>query len=85
MFCAPCPAKRGRAFYAAIVLATFYEIIKIDGLVKSPVGPLFVIPAKAGIQLIQIVLDSCFRRSDGFYDFLRDQQDCNLEKVGLSM
>ncbi|MCX5908876.1 MAG: hypothetical protein NTY64_17300 [Deltaproteobacteria bacterium] len=29
MFCAPGPAKRGRAFYEAISLATFYEIINI--------------------------------------------------------
>ena len=43
-----------------------------DGFVKSPFYPIFVIPAKAGIQLIQAVLDSCFRRSDGFSDFLRD-------------
>ena len=43
----------------------------IDGLVKSLFCPIFVIPAKAGIQLIQAVLDSCFRRSDGFSDFLR--------------
>jgi len=46
----------------------------INGFVKSPFGLLFVIPAKAGIQLIQAVLDSCFRRSDGFSDFLRDHQ-----------
>ena len=45
-----------------------------DGFVKSPFCPIFVIPAKAGIQLIQTVLDSCFRRSDGFSDFLRDHQ-----------
>ena len=45
-----------------------------DGFVKSPFCPIFVIPAKAGIQLIQAVLDSCFRRSDGFSDFLRDHQ-----------
>ena len=50
----------------------FYEAINVDDLVKSPFGPLFVIPAKAGIQLIQIVLDSCLRRSDGFSGFLRD-------------
>ena len=49
--------------------------VRIDSLVKSPFGPLFVIPAKAGIQLIQIVLDSCFRRSDGFHNFLRVHQD----------
>ena len=30
--------------------------MKIDGLVKSPFYPIFVIPAKAGIQLIQAVL-----------------------------
>jgi hypothetical protein len=51
-----------------------YLILKHDGFVKSPFCPIFVIPAKAGIQLIQVVLDSCFRRSDGFFDFLRDYQ-----------
>ncbi len=70
------------------IFLTFYEIIKIkkrkflrklrliklDDLAKSPFGPIFVIPAKAGIQLFQAVLDSCFRRSDGFSDFLRDHQ-----------
>ena len=47
---------------------------KVDGLVKSRKTPLSVIPAKAGIQSIQIVkkaLDSGFHRSD---DFLRDHQ-----------
>jgi hypothetical protein len=29
MFCTPGPAKRGRAFTAAISLATFYEIITL--------------------------------------------------------
>ena len=38
---------------------TFYEAIKSDDLVKSPFCPIFVIPAKAGIQLFQAVLDSC--------------------------
>jgi len=42
---------------------------KFDGFVKSPFGLIFVIPAKAGIQLIQLVLDSCLRRSDGFPTF----------------
>ena len=48
--------------------------IKFDGLVKSRKIPFFVIPAKAGIQSIQIVkkaLDSGFHRSD---DFLRSRQ-----------
>jgi len=53
---------------------------KPDGFVKSPFGRILVIPAKAGIQLIQVVLDSCFRRSDGFPDFLRDHQSLILEK-----
>jgi hypothetical protein len=47
---------------------------KVDELVKSRKTPFFVIPAKAGIQLFQLVaefLDSGFHRSD---DFLRDRQ-----------
>jgi len=47
---------------------------KIDVLVKSPIGPVFVIPAKAGIQLFQWVLDSGFHRSDDswtFYEFIK--------------
>jgi len=53
---------------------TFYEFINNDDLVKSRKPGFFVIPAKAGIQLIQVVLESCFRRSDGFSDFLQDHQ-----------
>jgi hypothetical protein len=34
----------------------------------------FVIPAKAGIQLFQDVLDPGFRRGDALIDFLRDLQ-----------
>ncbi|MCX5909779.1 MAG: hypothetical protein NTY64_22035 [Deltaproteobacteria bacterium] len=33
-FCAPGPAKRGRAFYEAIALATFYEIISFNSTEK---------------------------------------------------
>jgi len=44
------------------------------GFVKSRFYPLFVIPAKAGIQLNQAVLDSRLRGSDGVFDFLRDHQ-----------
>jgi len=33
-----------------------------------------VIPAKAGIQLFQDVLDPGFRRGDGWRYFLRDHQ-----------
>ena len=51
-----------------------FESTKFDGPVKSPFCPGFVIPVKAGIQAFQAVLDSGFRRSDGFFDFLRDHQ-----------
>jgi hypothetical protein len=45
-----------------------------DGLVKSRNPIKFVIPAKAGIHLLQRVLDSGFRRGDASWDFLRDHQ-----------
>jgi hypothetical protein len=43
-----------------------------DDLVKSRLYPVFVIPAKAGIQVNQAALGSRLRGSDGFSDFLRD-------------
>jgi predicted AAA+ superfamily ATPase len=45
-----------------------------DELVKSRKMPFSVIPAKAGIQLIQDVLDPGVRRGDGQRDFLRVHQ-----------
>jgi hypothetical protein len=48
--------------------------LNIDGLVKSPKTVFFVIPAKAGIQWLQQLVDSGVRRSDGFRDFLRVHQ-----------
>ena len=50
---------------------------KVDGLVKSQKAPVFVIPAKAGIQEINPAAagDSRFRGSDGFGDFLRIHQE----------
>jgi len=48
---------------------------KIDELVKSRNSIEFVIPAKAGIELFQHVLDPGFRRGDDPRDFLRDHQD----------
>src|SRR4030042_5786834 len=42
-----------------------------DDLVKSRNSIEFVIPAKAGIQLFQDVLDPGFRRGDDLRDFLR--------------
>jgi hypothetical protein len=47
---------------------------KSDDFVKSHFYPVFVILAKAGIQLIPAVLGSRLRGSDGFSDFLRDHQ-----------
>ena len=43
-------------YFKQLINFTFYEIINNDDLVKSPFYPIFVIPAKAGIQLIQAVL-----------------------------
>jgi hypothetical protein len=42
-----------------------------DGFVKSLKTSISVIPAKAGIQYFQLVLDACLRRHDGASDFLR--------------
>jgi hypothetical protein len=55
-------------------MMAFYEFIKVDELVKSRQFRFSVIPAKAGIKLLQAVihfLDSGLRRSD---DFLRVHQ-----------
>ena len=46
----------------------------IDEFVKSRNSIESVIPAKAGIQLFQGVLDPGFRRGDDPKDFLRDHQ-----------
>jgi hypothetical protein len=48
--------------------------MKFDNLVKSRNSIEFVIPAKAGIQLFQDVLDPGFRRGDAPRDFLRLHQ-----------
>ena len=52
-----------------------YGVVKIDGFVKSLKTSFGVIPAKAGIQCFQILLDACLRRHDGISDFLRVYQD----------
>jgi len=48
--------------------------LRFDEFVKSRNPIIFVIPAKAGIQLFQDVLDPGFRRGDDDWDFLRDHQ-----------
>ena len=52
----------------------FFPQSNYDDLVKSRNSIEFVIPAKAGIQLFQDVLDPGFRRGDGLFDFLRSHQ-----------
>jgi len=44
-------------------------------LAKSPKGSFSVIPADAGIQEYQEVLDPGFRRGDGLEEFLRSHQE----------
>ena len=64
------------------------HFLKFDELVKSRNFSVFVIPANAGIQGNQPLLDSRspigvedkLRGSDGLGDFLRDHHDC-LVKV----
>jgi hypothetical protein len=44
-------------------------MFNLDALVRSPKTPFSVIPAKAGIQCFQLImdfLDPGFRRGDGF-------------------
>jgi hypothetical protein len=47
---------------------------KLDDIAKTGLYPVFVIPAKAGIQLNHAILDSRLRGSDGLSDFLHDYQ-----------
>jgi len=47
---------------------------KFDEFVKNQKSSLFVIPAKAGIQGNQPLVDSRFRGSDGLRDFLQNHQ-----------
>jgi len=51
-----------------------YERIEEDRFVKGPQTLVFVIPAKAGIQEYQGLLDPGLRRGDDCDDFLRFPQ-----------
>ena len=53
----------------------FYETMNFDVLVKKRNSIKIVIPAKAGIQLFEDVLDPGFRRGDASRDFLRVHQN----------
>ena len=55
--------------------------IKNDAFAKGPCGPVFVIPAKAGIQLFQKVLDSGFHRSEGLGTFYEIIKNWDLEFI----
>jgi hypothetical protein len=57
---------------------------KLDALVKGPKAFFPVIPAKAGIQLFQNVLDPGFCRGDDSEEFLRDHQTSNLGLAACS-
>jgi len=56
--------------------ASFYlnklDLHKFDGLVKSRISSVFVIPANAGIQEHQVLMDSRVRGSDGLGGFFRE-------------
>jgi hypothetical protein len=52
-----------------------FSYFMIDGLVRSQKTSFSVIPAEAGIQEYQEVLDPGFRRGDGLEDFLRVRYD----------
>jgi hypothetical protein len=56
-----------------------------DGFVKRLKSSVFVIPAKAGIQLFRLVLDSRFRGSDVIIDFLRIHQILNFKNLKRSL
>jgi hypothetical protein len=49
---------------------TSYEAVNVDGLVKTRESSFSVVPAKAGIQEYQGLLDPGVRRGDGLEDFL---------------
>ena len=58
---------------------------KVDGFVKGLKTYFDVIPAKAGIQCFQIVLDACLRRHDGISDFLRVCQSYARHNISLHL
>ena len=61
------PAFKG---FAILTGSNYDEFVKSRNFLE------YVIPAKAGIQLFQGVLDPGFRRGDDPKDFLRDHHNC---------
>ena len=70
-------SRRTEKFRTNILSQSLFRLhLKHDELIKNPIYHLTVIPAKAGIQFIQLVtkaLDSGFHRSD---DFFRNRANC---------
>jgi hypothetical protein len=56
------------------MILAFWKKAKFDDLVKIQKTGFSVIPAKAGIQLFQDVLDPGFRRGNNPKNFLRARQ-----------
>ena len=81
------PDRKPRKMAFSFVLFLFNDFqltgivffFKSDAFVKSQKSSVFVIPANAGIQGNQPLVDSRVRGSDGLGDFLRDHQICNLK------
>jgi len=55
-----------------VTMKDWFLLSKVDGFVKSRNLLFWVIPAQVGISLLQHVMDSRFRGSDGLRDFLQD-------------
>jgi hypothetical protein len=51
-----------------------FRMMKFDAFAKTPKTPFSVIPAQAGIQSFQGLLDSRLRGSDDLGAFLREHQ-----------
>ena len=68
------------SFVVKIIYRNIEQVrsFKIDKLLKSQKAPVFVIPAKAGIQENHPLIDSRLRGSDGLADFLRVHLNLNL-------
>ncbi len=62
------------SLFLSTVMVIIVRVLKYDKLVKTQIIRRSVIPAQAGIQLFQYVLDSRLRGNDEAEDFLRVHQ-----------
>jgi len=65
-----------RTVLLPLPILSFFAVEKFDAFVKSPKTLFSVIPAEAGIQSLQGLLDSRLRGSDDREGFLRSHQVC---------